>query len=271
MVESTTAAGIISQIARGFCSLLTKSLHAKTSPSALSFAKSSTAWETCRKPRRCGRPSSVAAPCWRPFFQDQPFRVACNSLSFRKKSFEAATYARGSGGSVVRRTVVRECGSSLLSSSGMMRCASTLPSSTPHWSNESMPQIVPCGEDDVLIERDQLAERLRRQLRRPGWYSTDGCLRTPGAAPANPECPRPSPASGGLAERQRLGLREDVGQQHVVMPSERIERLVEPDEVARDEPRALMNQLIERMLTVGSRLAPVDRPSLVVRLPCRRA
>ena len=26
----------------------------------------------------------------------------------------------------------------------MIRCASTLPSSTPHWSNESMSQIVPC-------------------------------------------------------------------------------------------------------------------------------
>src|SRR5437773_2805250 len=34
-------------------------------------------------------------------------------------------------------------GSFLPSSSGMMRCASTLPSSTPHWSNESMFQIVP--------------------------------------------------------------------------------------------------------------------------------
>ena len=29
-------------------------------------------------------------------------------------------------------------------SSGMIRCASTFPSSTPHWSNESMFQITPC-------------------------------------------------------------------------------------------------------------------------------
>src|SRR5215813_10982035 len=34
-------------------------------------------------------------------------------------------------------------GSAPLSSSGMMRWAKTLPSSTPHWSNESMSQIVP--------------------------------------------------------------------------------------------------------------------------------
>ena len=31
-----------------------------------------------------------------------------------------------------------------LSSSGTIRCASTLPSSTPHWSKESMFQITPC-------------------------------------------------------------------------------------------------------------------------------
>src|SRR5713226_7768900 len=35
-------------------------------------------------------------------------------------------------------------GSSALSSSGMMRLASTFPSSTPHWSNESIFQMVPC-------------------------------------------------------------------------------------------------------------------------------
>src|SRR5271165_6920700 len=31
-----------------------------------------------------------------------------------------------------------------LSSSGMIRCAKTFPNSTPHWSNESMPQTTPC-------------------------------------------------------------------------------------------------------------------------------
>ena len=35
-------------------------------------------------------------------------------------------------------------GSVSLSSSGMIRFASTLPSSTPHWSNESIPHTVPC-------------------------------------------------------------------------------------------------------------------------------
>ena len=44
------------------------------------------------------------------------------------------------GRAVVRRAPAR----SSLSSSGTIRCASTLPSSTPHWSNELMPQIAPC-------------------------------------------------------------------------------------------------------------------------------
>ena len=44
------------------------------------------------------------------------------------------------------------------------------------------------------------------------------------------------------------------------MGAERIERLPESDKVARDQPGALMDQLIERMLAVGPRFAPVDRP-----------
>ena len=69
---------------------------------------------------------------------------------------------------------------------------------------------------------------------------------------------------GRLAERQRLGLGEDVGQQHVVVPAERVERVAEGDEVARDQLRPLMDQLIKRVLAVGARLAPVDRPGLVI-------
>ena len=45
----------------------------------------------------------------------------------------------------VRRGVVGELGLVVgSSSSGTIRCASTLPSSTPHWSKELMPQTVPC-------------------------------------------------------------------------------------------------------------------------------
>src|SRR5579872_6258138 len=48
------------------------------------------------------------------------------------------------------------------------------------------------------------------------------------------------------------------------MAAERIEGLVKRDEVAGYEFRALMNQLVERMLPVGSRLAPENRTGLVI-------
>ena len=66
-----------------------------------------------------------------------------------------------------------------------------------------------------------------------------------------------------LAEGQRLGLGKDVGQEQVVVPPQRVERLEERDEVAGDELRALVDQLVEGMLAVGARLAPVDRPGLI--------
>ena len=43
-------------------------------------------------------------------------------------------------------------------------------------------------------------------------------------------------------------LRDQVGRQKVVLAAERIERLAEADEVAGDESRALVDQLVERML-----------------------
>src|SRR6516164_4694775 len=51
-----------------------------------------------------------------------------------------------------------------------------------------------------------------------------------------------------------------------MMTAKRIERLVESNEVARNELRALVNQLIEGMLAVGSWLSPVDRSGLVIDL-----
>src|SRR5215472_4447231 len=63
---------------------------------------------------------------------------------------------------------------------------------------------------------------------------------------------------GCLTEGERLGLSENIGQQHVVMPANWIERLGKCDEVARDKPRALMNELVERVLSVCARLPPVD-------------
>src|SRR5215813_9026513 len=69
---------------------------------------------------------------------------------------------------------------------------------------------------------------------------------------------------GRLTEGQRLGLGEDVRQEDVVMPAQRIERLAKGDEVTGDEAGALMDELVEGVLTVGARLAPVDGAGLVV-------
>src|SRR5262247_698316 len=50
---------------------------------------------------------------------------------------------------------------------------------------------------------------------------------------------------GRLAKGQCLSLREDVGHEHVVVPAERIERLAKSDEITRDQPRSLVDQLVK--------------------------
>src|SRR5215467_8148015 len=56
-----------------------------------------------------------------------------------------------------------------------------------------------------------------------------------------------------------------------MMPAKWIERLYKSDEVARDEPGPLMNQLVERVLAVRSRLTPVDWRGFVVHVfPLKR-
>src|SRR5215467_7945744 len=67
-----------------------------------------------------------------------------------------------------------------------------------------------------------------------------------------------------FAEGQCLSLREHVGHEHVMVPAERVERLAKPDEITRDEPGSLVDQLVKRMLTVGSRLPPIDGSGIVV-------
>src|SRR5215469_5198502 len=44
-----------------------------------------------------------------------------------------------------------------------------------------------------------------------------------------------------------------------MMAAERIGRIRERDKVTGNEPRSLVDQLIERVLSVGTRFAPVDR------------
>ena len=113
-------------------------------------------------------------------------------------------------------------------------------------------------EHRVLIERNQFAEHRRREL-----VGEDGIRR----AVAFEHAMRYQPIRRTfgphllrrLAECQRLTLREHIGHEHVMMPAKRVQRLTEADEVARDQPRSLMDQLIERVLAIGAGLAPINR------------
>src|SRR6266576_4917899 len=100
------------------------------------------------------------------------------------------------------------------------------------------------GEDAMRVKSDELAERFRREPlgdKRIRWT----------VAIEDPVRHEPIRRAfcldflGRLAEGQRLGLGEDVGQEHIVVPAERVERFVERYEVTGNESRSLMNQLVE--------------------------
>ena len=55
-----------------------------------------------------------------------------------------------------------------------------------------------------------------------------------------------------------FGLSKDIRHEEIVMATEGIQRLREGDEVARNETRALVDELVEGMLSVRAWLAPVD-------------
>ena len=118
----------------------------------------------------------------------------------------------------------------------------------------------------MLVERHQLAQRLRGQplgqdRARRAVALTDTVRHQPLRRPFGPHF------LGRLAEGQRLGLGEQVGHEQVVVVAERVQRLAEPDEVAGNELCPLVDELVERVLAVRARLAPVDRPRLVVDRP----
>src|SRR3989442_9653719 len=118
------------------------------------------------------------------------------------------------------------------------------------------------GEHAVLVERDELSKRFRRQP-----LGEDRVRRTIALEdPVGNECVRRALGRdllARLAKRQRLGLREYVRQQHVVVPSERVQTAGEGDEVAGDETSPLMYQLVEGMLPVRSWFSPIDGPGRV--------
>src|SRR5262249_18491120 len=111
------------------------------------------------------------------------------------------------------------------------------------------------SENAVLVECNEFPERFRREL------LSDDCV---GRMITFKHAVRHERIRHAfrfrllcsLAERQRFGLSEDIGDEHVMMPAERIGRVREGDKVARDKPGSLVNQLIEGMLSVSPWLAP---------------
>ena len=119
------------------------------------------------------------------------------------------------------------------------------------------------GEHQVLVQRHQAAQRVRRELLGEDHVGRAVALHHP---VGDDVIGRALGADLllGLAERQRLGLGEHVRDQQVVMVAQRVQRLGERDQVDRDQPRALVDQLVEAVLAVGPGLAPVDRAGVVV-------
>src|SRR3984957_20459652 len=103
----------------------------------------------------------------------------------------------------------------------------------------------------MLVKCDQLAQSLRCQpigenrVRRPVAFE-DAMWRQP------IRCTLGLDLLQRFSEGERLSLREDVCEENVVMPSDRVERLSKRDEVAGDQSGALMDQLIEGMLAIGA-------------------
>ena len=68
----------------------------------------------------------------------------------------------------------------------------------------------------------------------------------------------------GLAVHQGFGLCKEVGEQLLVVIANRVVAVCRGDEVARNHLGALVDQLVEGVLAVGTRFAPEDRTRLVV-------
>jgi hypothetical protein len=118
------------------------------------------------------------------------------------------------------------------------------------------------SENAVFVQRDELPQRRRsqplQQDRVGRTVALEGAVRhEPGRRAFGLDFLR------RFAKGQRLRLGKNVGQQDVVVPAERVQRLGKRDEVAGDELGPLMDQLVEGMLAIGARLPPVDRPGLV--------
>src|ERR1051325_3379171 len=253
MVSSTAAAGTISQSLRGFSSLPTRSAS-EDAATALSRARSATAFGDRSNTTHWWPPLMSRRIMFEPIRPNPIIAICMSSFSVPEPAIPADQ--------VVGRAVVAELGLGLALELGDDALGQHLAElDAPLIERVDVPDR-PLREHAVLVERDQLAQRRRGQAIQENRV---------GRSVALEDAVRHEPLGRALgrdlvsrlAAGERLGLREHVGEQHVVMPADPVERLCERNEIARDQPRALVEQLVERVLPVRSRLAPVDRAGLL--------
>src|SRR5262245_52023166 len=121
----------------------------------------------------------------------------------------------------------------------------------------------PLRENGVFVKGDEFAEDFRGESLREDRIRWTVALEYTGGY-ERIRCSFRLDILRRFAEGQCLSLCEHVGHEHVMVPAKRIERLTEADEITWDQPRSLMNQLVKRMLTVGSRLAPINGSGIVI-------
>ncbi len=142
-----------------------------------------------------------------------------------------------------------------------------------HFSEFNTPLVkrvdIPDGaldEDFMLVERDQSAQNFWREF-----LGQDGICRMVAFESAMWNLKRRNTISrdffGGLSECQRFGLGEEVGHQEIVVGSDRVQGLAESDEVAGNQFGTLVNELVEGVLAVGTRLSPDNGSGLIVYHP----
>ena len=135
----------------------------------------------------------------------------------------------------------------------------TCPSSTPHWSKRIDVPNHALREDAVFVERHQLAQRFRRRAGRRKSCSMAGCPRKPGAGTKSSFVPSTLTSSAVLPKASASACANTLAMRMSWWRPQRRERVHERDEIARDQPGTLVDQLVKGMLPVGAGLAPVDR------------
>ena len=106
-------------------------------------------------------------------------------------------------------------------------------------------------EHDVLIQCNELAQHRRGQA----------IGKNHGAWPVARKVPMRL-GRIGPPECKRLRLRKQIRHQEVVMRLVPVVRLCKSNEIDRNDACPLVKQLIKRVLTVGARFAPHDRPGV---------